>query len=936
MLCMASNDTGNTGGYVPFIRMSFVADVVKHTNYFGTYTFDKGIGGRETSPYLSTGQNDATRWIVSEGAIVQETCHDVAITALPNAPIDAETGLPVPTIAVATNGGISIIKDDGTVVDITGQTGPPTNVVWRGEKLISNGNYSDSSAIFPIPTADTTYGSSEAYYVYNNYPNPLKGVQTGVVADDDKTHMTSSYAGMSQIYDYEDNHRKSLVNNVTSTYNTGWMNGDIKLSTLNDSCDPDMGVNLISNSTFDSNMDGWDDPDSNFTWNASGKVERTSGTENSRIITQFDIIEGEWYQYDYDVNWISGHTGSNLYINTGTGYFNPHGTFSGSGHHNGYFKAFATMTLNFQLYGLYDFKGTFDNITCKRVNVVGNIIPHNAQTGTLNQTVNNNPWYSSPYNANFTYISDNQNKFSVSNNVLTLVPGATTWEVVAIDLHMKPNTMYELSFNLTKTSTSGEIYSEFLGVDKSSSINGSVHNPSPNTTVTYTEIIPARTYPYKAMGFKSNGVFAGTISNISAKEIVSNHALPGTSSGVVTTTNALRPVGTIEKNPVATGSDLAAYSGFSGSNYLQQDYTSDLDFGTGDFCMMVWSHINADELTQINTLFSTAHTTGSPAGAWIFRVANNGELWFYGSDGTWGSHHCGAINLNTWTHLCVARKDGVLSLYKDGKLASEVGRHQSNGTFSNLSNGSVSSSNGVIVPRVNFTVETEGEVEITASVVGADGYMMLFDSNNNHIESNDDDPNYGGSPFDDAAMNPAITRTLAAGDYFVTIGTDAYSTSDALQGFQSNIDVANVLSFGHTEATWTLTVSGNNLTGSEQFSLGGAALGQPLTIGNRIDYTTEFHQGKLALARISATAPSAEQLTKIYRDEKVLFQENSQATLYGTDNDVKALAYDKDTELLHAGTSSGRSVFKGLQRIDNTTTAVDTAISVANELVAED
>ena len=41
------------------------------------------------------------------------------MTVLPNAPIDDATGLPVPTIAVATDGGVSVIKDDGSVVDIT-------------------------------------------------------------------------------------------------------------------------------------------------------------------------------------------------------------------------------------------------------------------------------------------------------------------------------------------------------------------------------------------------------------------------------------------------------------------------------------------------------------------------------------------------------------------------------------------------------------------------------------------------------------------------------------------------------------------------------------------------------------------------------------------------------------------------------------------------
>ena len=41
------------------------------------------------------------------------------MTVLPNAPIDDTTGLPVPTIAVGTDGGVSVIKDDENVFDIT-------------------------------------------------------------------------------------------------------------------------------------------------------------------------------------------------------------------------------------------------------------------------------------------------------------------------------------------------------------------------------------------------------------------------------------------------------------------------------------------------------------------------------------------------------------------------------------------------------------------------------------------------------------------------------------------------------------------------------------------------------------------------------------------------------------------------------------------------
>jgi hypothetical protein len=104
------------------------------------------------------------------------------------------------------------------------------------------------------------------------------------------------------------------------------------------------------------------------------------------------------------------------------------------------------------------------------------------------------------------------------------------------------------------------------------------------------------------------------------------------------------------------------------------------------------------------------------------------------------------------------------------------------------------------------------------------------------------------------------------------------------------------------------------------------------TIGGTKQY---FHLGSIALIRISATGPDAEQIKKMYDNEKHLFQTGAQATLYGTSDAVTALAYDDDTELLHVGTSAGRSVFQGLQRVDNTTDAVGAAISASNGMVAE-
>jgi len=110
-----------------------------------------------------------------------------------------------------------------------------------------------------------------------------------------------------------------------------------------------------------------------------------------------------------------------------------------------------------------------------------------------------------------------------------------------------------------------------------------------------------------------------------------------------------------------------------------------------------------------------------------------------------------------------------------------------------------------------------------------------------------------------------------------------------------------------------------------------------LRIGNRADgEDTPLTTGSISQFRWSDDVLTLEQIKKMYNDEKHLFQENAKATLYGTSNSITALAYDDDTELLHVGTSAGRSVFQGLRRVDNTTDAVGTAISASNGLVAED
>jgi hypothetical protein len=107
------------------------------------------------------------------------------------------------------------------------------------------------------------------------------------------------------------------------------------------------------------------------------------------------------------------------------------------------------------------------------------------------------------------------------------------------------------------------------------------------------------------------------------------------------------------------------------------------------------------------------------------------------------------------------------------------------------------------------------------------------------------------------------------------------------------------------------------------------------SIGSRTGGSNPLTTSSLALWRISATAPSAEQIKDIYEAEKPLFQTGAKCALNGSSDSVVALAYDDDTELLHAGTTGGRSVFQGLRRVDETSVGT-TEIAAQGGLTIEE
>ena len=258
--------------------------------------------------------------------------------------------------------------------------------------------------------------------------------------------------------------------------------------------------------------------------------------------------------------------------------------------------------------------------------------------------------------------------------------------------------------------------------------------------------------------------------------------------------NGLQVIGEINKTPVAPGADLVAYSGFSANNYLVQPYNEDLDFGTGDFCVMGWVNLN-DEAHLICSLASydganytnnygiQIHKNGPGTLNWRCTTDNFASMQSVSS----------SIPLNTWVFVVGTISGGMLRLYINGV---DAGHLQTN----------------------------------------------LYDFNNPEAVLNVGNSHSGGS---------------------------------------------------------------NN------------------------------ENTKISLLRITSAIPTAAQIAKIYRDEKALFQDGAQSTLYGTSDSVTALAYDDSEQLLHVGTASGRSDFRGLARVNNTTTAISNSISAAEGTIIQ-
>jgi hypothetical protein len=800
--------TCNSDSYHSLLVVNFLSETSQAFRHIGNYIIPHNIAERHV--------RDLGVPTFSGNAIVHSTINDVAMTVLPNAPIDNETGLPVPTIAVATDGGVSVIRDDGTVVDYTCTYNSNNkysliNFIGDSKLLACSRDGETYPTVFDIPSQDkASFDSTDIVFTANpSDSSSAADISVGNYSEYKASAVTKEHiamGGTSLIISNIDNvSGNQTADNViiSSSYNTGWMPGDIKLAALSDSVVENVGVSsdeLVVNSDFiDTNNDGADNWTlrNDVTTSTSGTtVTITNGAVNFGYIFQAISTEiGKKYKFTVDVDY-TGHNGrvllgKNDTSSSGETYFKEENI--GSDKTIQYYFTATTEAVSVRI-GLTN-SSINDSIQYSNISLVETteLITNgdfsNGDDGSWSDYSIVN-LTSSEVSTEQSYLGNNSWKFitSLANSGISQNHGVFTEEgkVYTLSGYVYSSTG-KLRLRWRNGNDTGYI------VDNYELVSG-----TPNTWLAFS-VTAKETGSGAQGGIRIVANAAGTfyVDGLSVRPAEEDRSVNG---------NGLQIFGEIQKTPVAPGADLVAYSGFSANNYLVQPYNADLDFGTGDFCVMGWFNTqqtssNAyDDLLSIGDIGAVGYGAWSEGGLLIQNRTDNNKFLSYLSDPS------GQANVsltqpyytpNAWNHFVIKREAGLVSLFLNG-------------------------------------VQEAAPVE----------YYYNFARNNN--------PNW----------------------------------------------------------KFTIGYSGDN-------------------------YVYPANNSKLALFRISATAPNSEQIAKIYHDEKSLFQDGAQATLYGTSDAVTALAYDDSEQLLHVGTASGRSDFRGLARVNNTTTAISNSISAAEGTIIQ-
>ena len=212
-----------------------------------------------------------------------------------------------------------------------------------------------------------------------------------------------------------------------------------------------------------------------------------------------------------------------------------------------------------------------------------------------------------------------------------------------------------------------------------------------------------------------------------------------------------------------------------------------------------------------------------------------------------------------------------------------------------------------------------GDVVFTRSGVagGNNGrFMCYFNDDRIRVDMTE----YGGSGYQGMTSNQHRVRQKREWMHFCFVRTG----SDGGGQLQFYIN-------GQHDKSVTLNSTSNGTqSGSETSGIGVLYIGADANTGSPLD------KGKITMFRSGKREIPSDEIAQIYADELPMFSPHTKCSLYGSSDDIRGVAHDQNTGILHAGTSSGRSEFDGFVRINNTTDEITQTISAAGGIVVEE
>ena len=168
-----------------------------------------------------------TAYSVDAQGISSNELNAVAMTVLPDAPVDPVTGLQVPTIACFTAGGISIIQNDGTVRNSS--SGSSFGYGFITKDVLVAGSSSSSTIQFALKPGSLGAAFGTTSIVGNGAPGFNDSSAIPQAVGFSRTVVAARVgARLSMMRLNEANSAQSVVAQVAPYSTTGWMAGDIR------------------------------------------------------------------------------------------------------------------------------------------------------------------------------------------------------------------------------------------------------------------------------------------------------------------------------------------------------------------------------------------------------------------------------------------------------------------------------------------------------------------------------------------------------------------------------------------------------------------------------------------------------------------------------------------------------------------------------------